>query len=193
MRVTIQPPVPRGAGSHLLFGIRNGSLEAGPLQRGSITRVRPLTSTEITEGAPLLAPFEKWPAAQPTPTGGPAFPLPAAGLTPTSNNDSDLHPQGAQHGIDGFKAWMRAHTEGFVQALPAKAGVRGGLRHPSRSNHLAERGQEYIGVWVFGGKRKIFRDKRIVKEIRRRLDPCVSFFLLQRHYCSRVDTFRKGP
>jgi len=89
------------------------------------------------------------------------------GLTPTSNNDSDLHPQGVQHRIDGLKARMCACTQGFVQALPAKAGVCGGLRHASRSNHFAERGQEYIGVWVFGGERKIFRDERIVKEIRR--------------------------
>ena len=88
---------------------------------------------------------------------------------------------------------MCARTQGFVQALPAKAGVCGDLRHASRSNHFAERGQEYIGVWVLGGERKIFRDERIVKEIRRRLDPRVSFFPLQRHYCSRVDTSRKRP
>src|ERR1039457_6034832 len=65
--------------------------------------------------APPFAPFEKWPAAQSTPAGGPAFPLPAAGLTPTSNNDSDLHAQGVQHRIDGFKARMCARTQGFVQ------------------------------------------------------------------------------
>ena len=42
---------------------------------------------------------------------------------------SDLHPQGAQHRIDGFKARMRARTQGFVQALPTKAGVSGRVPH----------------------------------------------------------------
>jgi hypothetical protein len=94
-----------------------------------------------TLAASPFAPFEKWPAAQSTPAGGPAFPLPAAGLTPTSNNDSDLHAQGVQHRIDGFKARMCARTQGFVQALPTKAGVCGDLRHASRSKHFAERGR----------------------------------------------------
>jgi len=39
----------------------------------------------------------------------------------------------------GFRAWMCACTQGFVQALPAKAGVFGDLRHASRFNHLAVR------------------------------------------------------
>jgi hypothetical protein len=50
----------------------------GPLQRGSITRVCLLTLAETTGGAPLLAVFEKWPAAQPTPACRPAFRMPSS-------------------------------------------------------------------------------------------------------------------
>jgi len=42
-------------------------LAGGPLYRESITRVSLVTLNETTGGAPLLAPFEKWPAKQPTP------------------------------------------------------------------------------------------------------------------------------
>ncbi len=93
--------------------------------------------------------------------------IPPIGLTLVFGNDSELHAQGVQDGIDRFEAWVCACTQGFVQALPAQACVFGDLRHASCFRHVAERGDEYIGVWVFGSRRKIFRNDRIVIEIRR--------------------------
>ena len=72
---------------------------------------------------------------------------------------------------------MCACTEGFVQALAAEACVFGNLRHAARFGYIAERGDEYLGIRVFGSRRKIFRNHRIVIEIRRRVEWFVSCFL----------------
>ena len=132
-------------------------------------------------GAPLLALFEKGPD-EPQAVGRPGIPRPAkrsvehSGLTPVFSNDGDLHTQGAQNGIDSFKAWMCACAQGFVEALPAQSGFFGDLRHASRFRHVAERGNEYIGVWVFGSRRKIFRNDGIVIEISCRVERFVACF-----------------
>jgi hypothetical protein len=97
-------------------------------------------------------------------------------LTAVFGDDSDFHAEGAQDRIDGFKAWVRACTQGFVQALPAETGVFGDLRYASRFGYLAERGNEYVRIWVLGGGRKIFRDDRIVIEMRSRVECFVSCF-----------------
>jgi hypothetical protein len=41
---------------------------------------------------------------------------------------------------------------------------------------VAERGNEYVRIWVLGGGRKIFRDDRIVIEMRSRVECFVSCF-----------------
>jgi hypothetical protein len=71
---------------------------------------------------------------------------------------------------------VRRH-EGLVQALPAQSRVVGNLRHASRFGHISERCDEYTRVWVFGSRRKIFRNDRIVIEICRRVEWLVSCFL----------------
>ncbi len=37
------------------------------------------------------------------------------------SNDSELHAEGVQDGVDGFEAWVCACAQGFVQALPAQS------------------------------------------------------------------------
>src|SRR5258706_8492391 len=91
-------------------------------------------------------------------------------------NHSKLHAKRAQHRIDGFKPWVCPSAQGLVQTLSAKSRVFRNLRHASRFCHIAERGNEYIGVWVFGGRRKIFRNDRIVIQIGRRVEWFVSCF-----------------
>jgi len=86
------------------------------------------------------------------------------------SDDSELHAESVQDGIDRFEAWVCACTQGFVQALPAQSRVFGDLRHASRFGHVAERGDEYLGVGVFGSRRKILRNDRIVIEIRRSVE-----------------------
>jgi len=41
------------------------------------------------------------------------------GLTLVLSNHCELHTQGVQDGVDGCEAWVRARTQGFVQAFPA--------------------------------------------------------------------------
>jgi hypothetical protein len=62
---------------------------------------------------------------------------------------------------------VRPHS-GFVQALPAQSRIFGDLRYASCFGHVAERRDEYIGVGLLGGGRKIFRNDRIIIEIRDR-------------------------
>jgi hypothetical protein len=70
-------------------------------------------------------------------------------LTLALSNHCELHTQGVQDRVDRFKAWVRARTEGFVQAFPAQARVFGGLRHPSRLGDVAKGCDEHLGVRVF--------------------------------------------
>jgi hypothetical protein len=94
------------------------------------------------------------------------------------SNDRELHTQGVQDGVDRFKAWVRARTQGFVQAFPAQSCVFGDLRHASCLGHVAKGCDEYLGIRIFGSRRKIFRNDHIVIEIRRRVEWFVSCFLL---------------
>jgi hypothetical protein len=73
-------------------------------------------------------------------------------LTLAFNNDCELHAQGVQDGVDGFKAWVCARTQGLVEALPAEACVFGDLGYASCLGHVAQGGDEYLGVGVFGGR-----------------------------------------
>src|SRR5580692_9879140 len=99
-------------------------------------------------------------------------------LTLVLSNDSELHAQGVQDRIDGFEAWVRTCTQGLVQAFPAQARVFGDLRHASCLGHVAKGCDEYLGIRIFGSRRKIFRNDHIVIEIRRRVEWFVSCFLL---------------
>ena len=80
--------------------------------------------------------------------GGPTLAL-------TFRNHRELHAERVQHRIDGFKARMCACAQRLVQALPTEPCLFGNLRHASRFGHIAERGDEYLGVWVCGSRRKI--------------------------------------
>jgi len=98
----------------------------------------------------------------------------------------ELHAQGVQDGIDGFKAWVCACAQGFVQAFPAKSCVFGDLGHASGLGHIAERCDEYFGVGVFGGGRKIFGNHSIVIEVGRHVEWLVSRFLFLHGFCFLV-------
>lgn len=98
-------------------------------------------------------------------------------------NDGKLHAQGLQNRIDRFEAWVCACAQGFVEALAAEACVFGDLGHAPGFGHVAERGDEYLGVGIFGGRRKIFRNNCIVIEIRCRIEPFVGYFLSLICYC----------
>ncbi|SPE44342.1 exported hypothetical protein [Candidatus Sulfotelmatobacter sp. SbA7] len=101
-----------------------------------------------------------------------------ARLSPRFGNHDELHTQGVQDGIDGFEARVRAGTQGFVEALPAKACFFGDLRHAAGFGHVAERGHEHVGVGVFGSRRQIFGNDRVVIEICRWVECFVGGFLL---------------
>jgi len=97
------------------------------------------------------------------------------------SNHGELHAERVQDGVDRFEPRVRACTQGFVQALPAQSRIFGDLRYASCFGHVAERCDEYIGVGVLGGRRKIFRNHRIIIEIRRCVEWFVSYFLFLLH------------
>src|SRR5579872_3028088 len=98
-------------------------------------------------------------------------------LTLAFSNHCEFHAQGVQDGVDRFKAWVRSRTQGFVEAFSAQARVFGDLRYASCLGHVAQGCDEYLGVRVFGSRRKIFRDDRVVIKIRRRVEWLVNCFL----------------
>jgi hypothetical protein len=73
-------------------------------------------------------------------------------------NHCELHTQGVQDGVDGFKAWVRARTQGFVQAFSAQARVFGDLGYASCLGYVAEGCDEYLGV------RRVARPSRVLCE-----------------------------
>jgi hypothetical protein len=105
------------------------------------------------------------------------LPAPQCTLILVFRNHSELHAEGMQDRINSFKARVCACAQGLVQALPAQSCVFGYLCHASCLGHMTERRYEYLRVWVFGSRRKIFRNDRIIIEISRRFEWFVYRFL----------------